>query len=166
MSHDFTADITAVQAIEDVRAILRTVCDATGMGFAAVARVTDSRWIACQVLDRIGFGLDAGEELELQTTICDEIRQSGTGVVIDHVASNPHWRTHHTPIMYGFQSYISLPIRRDGDFFGTLCAIDPEPRKVSAPEIVAMFETYAEHIGRALSPQSSTQFSASRAASN
>ncbi len=151
MKHDFSADIAAVQAVDDVREILRTICDITGMGFAAVARVTDTRWIACQVLDRIGFGLDAGDELELQTTICDEIRQSGSGVIIDHVADNPQWRTHHTPVLYGFQSYISLPIRRDDSFFGTLCAIDPEPRNVSSLEVVTMFENYARDIGTALS---------------
>ena len=31
---------------------------------------------------------------------------------------------HHTPAMYGFQSYISVPIiLADGTFFGTLCAM-------------------------------------------
>ena len=37
--------------------------------------------------------------------------------------------------MYGFQSYISMPIiLTDGSFFGTLCAIDPRPRKLNNPE--------------------------------
>lgn len=151
MNHDFAADIAAVQRIETVRGLLTTICRETGMGFAAVARVTDTRWIACQVLDEIDFGLKPGDELELRTTICDEIRESGEGVVIDHVFANDHWRTHHTPVMYGFQSYISLPIRRaDGSFFGTLCAIDPKARQVSRPEIIAMFERYAAEIGAAL----------------
>lgn len=44
--------------------ILREVCVLTGMGFAAVARVTEHRWIACQVLDKIDFGLDPGDELK------------------------------------------------------------------------------------------------------
>ena len=48
----------------------------TGRGFAAVARVTEGRWVACSVLDRIAFGLKLGEELILGTTICNEIRQS------------------------------------------------------------------------------------------
>lgn len=49
-------------------------------------------------------------------------------VVIDHVAENPKWSGHHTPAMYGFQSYISMPIiLSDGSLFGTLCAIDPRP---------------------------------------
>ena len=48
----------------------------TGRGFAAVARVTEGRWVACSVLDRIAFGLKLGEELIFGTTICNEIRQS------------------------------------------------------------------------------------------
>ena len=46
--------------------ILRYICDTTGMGFAAVARVTEERWIACLVEDRIDFGLDAGGELKIR----------------------------------------------------------------------------------------------------
>ena len=127
--HDFADDIAAVQHIPKIEAMLAKVCDLTGMGFAAVARVTADRWVACQLLDRIEFGLKPGDELKIKTTICDEIRASGQCVFIDHVAEDPLWRTHHTPAMYGFESYISIPIMLDGSFFGTLCAIDPAPRK-------------------------------------
>lgn len=134
-----------------VRAMLAEICAATAMGFAAVARVTETRWVACQVLDRIEFGLEPGDELELQTTICEEIRGSGNAVVIDHVGAQEEWRTHHTPVMYGFQSYISFPIRlRDGRFFGTLCAIDPEPHKLDTPGTVALFERLSREIARLL----------------
>lgn len=151
LSPDLAADVAAVQRMDVVRAILADVCRITGMGFAAVARVTDGRWIACQVQDDIGFGLDAGEELEVRTTICDEIRDSRLRVYIDHVRGEPAWRTHPTPIMYGFQSYISVPIvRADGSFFGTLCAIDPEPRSVSLKAVVAAIEEFAARIGREL----------------
>ena len=43
--------------------ILDVVCRLTGMGFAAVARVTEDRWIACAVRDEIAFGLTPGSEL-------------------------------------------------------------------------------------------------------
>jgi GAF domain-containing protein len=134
-----------------IKAMLVQICEATAMGFAAVARVTDSRWVACQVLDRIEFGLDAGDELDLKTTICDEIRGHGRSVIIDHVAADRDWRTHPTPVLYGFQSYISFPIlRADGSFFGTLCAIDPQPHKLDTPEIVGLFETLSCEIAALL----------------
>jgi GAF domain-containing protein len=141
-----------------LRAILEEVCRITGMGFAAVARVTEDRWIACQVADKIEFGLDPGDELDLKTTICDEIRSSGEAVLIDHVAGNPEWRTHHTPALYGFESYVSLPVLLDdGSFYGTLCAIDPAPRSLSAPAIVTALQGFAARVGRILSRRSNAE---------
>ena len=49
MADDFQADIDAVNHIDAVPTILEVVCRTTGMGFAAVARVTEDRWIACSV---------------------------------------------------------------------------------------------------------------------
>ena len=46
------AAIAAIRRIDAVPMILDVVCRTTGMGFAAVARVTDDRWIACNVLDQ------------------------------------------------------------------------------------------------------------------
>jgi signal transduction histidine kinase len=147
MSPNFLGDIAAVNAIEVVPSILQVVCHATGMGFAAVARVTEGRWIACSVLDQIDFGLKPGGELKVETTICHEIRQSREGVVIDHVAEDVVYRGHHAPAMYGFQSYISVPIiRRGGSMFGTLCAIDPKPHRLKDPSVVGMFKLFAELI--------------------
>jgi len=141
------SDIDAIQAIAAVPTILDVVCRTTGMGFAAVARVTDDRWVACGVRDTIDFGLAPGGELKLETTICNEIRQHGEPVIIDHVAQSAAFRAHHTPAMYGFQSYISMPIFLPGRrFFGTLCAIDPSPHKLDTPEIIGMFKLFAELI--------------------
>ena len=144
---EFDSDIAKVSAIPAVPTILDVVCRITGMGFAAVARVTEDRWIACSVKDDIAFGLAPGGELKVETTICHEIRQSGEAVVINHVAEDPLYKTHHTPRMYGLQSYISMPIvLPDGRFFGTLCAIDPRPAKLDRVEIVGTFKMFAELI--------------------
>jgi GAF domain-containing protein len=151
MTDSFRADIAAVHDIPGIREMLAQVCALTGMGFAAVARVTSERWVACQVLDQIEFGLNPGDELEIKTTICDEIRASGKGVFIDHVGNDPHWRTHHTPALYGFESYVSIPIfLEDGSFFGTLCAIDPGPREKPLGMVVPQLQKFAEAIGQAL----------------
>ncbi|MBB6123633.1 GAF domain-containing protein [Sphingobium subterraneum] len=139
----------------EVRAILNAVCEQTGMGFAAVARVTEDRWIACQVVDKIEFGMKPGDELEIKKTICNEIRQSGEMVVIDRVAEHVDWRTHPVPVLYGFESYVSIPIvLADGQFFGTLCAIDPEPRRLTATATVGVLAGYARRLEEILAGQS------------
>nr|WP_255561822.1 HAMP domain-containing sensor histidine kinase [Pseudohoeflea sp. DP4N28-3] len=126
---------------------MQVICRTTGMGFAAVARVTDERWVACSVKDDIGFGLKVGGELPIETTFCNQIRQSGVEVVIDDVDNESDYRAHPIPQQYGFKSYISLPIRRqDGSFFGTLCAIDPDPARVRNAETIDMFKMFAAMI--------------------
>jgi GAF domain-containing protein len=149
-----TADVAAISRIDAVASILEIVCRTTGMGFAAVARVTKDRWVACAVRDEIAFGLLPGGELDVKTTICDEIRDSGRAVIIDHVARDEQFRDHHTPRMYGLQSYISMPIiLPDGAFFGTLCAIDPRPARLNRPEVVGMFKNFAQLIAFHLDAQ-------------
>jgi len=147
VTDDFRADIAAIAQIEAVPTILEVVCRTTGMGFAAVARVTEDRWIACGVRDEIAFGLQAGSELKIETTICNEIRDSRQAVVIDHVAEDPLFCGHQAPATYGFQSYISMPIiLPDGTFFGTLCAIDPKPARLNTPAVIGMFKLFADLI--------------------
>lgn len=142
---NFQADVAAVSRIPIIDDLLDIICRTTGMGFAAVARVTDDRWIACAVEDKINFGLKPGGELAIKTTICNEIREHHHPVVIDHVAEDEQFANHHTPAMYGFQSYISVPITlKNGRFFGTLCAIDPHPAKLNNRETIGMFKFYAD----------------------
>ncbi len=139
--------IGTVARIDAVPSILEVCCRITGMGYAAVARVTEDRWIACAVRDEIGFGLGVGGELPVRTTLCDEVRESREVIVFDHAAGNPLYAAHHTPLTYGLQSYISMPIvRSDGTFFGTLCAIDPNPHNPSRPETVETFRLFAQLI--------------------
>ncbi|MET0622253.1 MAG: GAF domain-containing sensor histidine kinase [Pyrinomonadaceae bacterium] len=154
MKDNIAEDLDAVARIDVVPKILEVVCRTTGMGFAAVARVTEDRWVACAVRDEIAFGLKPGGELQVATTICDEIRAGGHHVVIDHVAEDETFCRHPTPQLYGFQSYISVPIiRPDGRFFGTLCSIDPRPARLNTPETVGMFKLFAELIAFHLDSQ-------------
>ena len=99
MDGGLQADIEAVGAISAVPTILDVVCRVTGMGFAAVARVTEQRWICCAVNDLIQFGLQPGGELKVGTTICHEVREMRAPVVIDHVAEDTLYCRHHTPAM-------------------------------------------------------------------
>jgi signal transduction histidine kinase len=152
--------VAAIGRIGIVPVLLDVCCRITGMGFAAIARVTDDRWIACAIDDRLEFGLTPGGELEIETTLCDEIRDHGRAILIDNVAEDPTYRDHHTPRLYGLQSYISLPIvRADGSFWGTLCAIDPKPNRVSDPAVLGTFSAFAELIAMHLDIQSRLEMS-------
>jgi GAF domain-containing protein len=152
--HDFQADLDIIASIPAVPSILEVICRTTGMRFAAIARVTDDRWVCCASKDDIAFGLVPGGELWVETTICDEIRNNRGTVAIDHVAEDPIYRDHPTPAMYGFQSYISVPIvLADGSFFGTLCSIDPHPNTLNNPSVTGMFKLFADLIAFHLDAQ-------------
>ena len=156
MRDGFAAQVAKEGDDPEIEAILMEVCHATGMGFVAVACVTDTRWIAAQVLDRIEFGLDPGDELDVKKTICDDIRECGNAIIIDRISESPEWRTHPVPMLYGFESYASIPILlEDGSFYGTLCAIDPEERTLSGRETVALLARCARRVGAILSSRRS-----------
>src|SRR6202790_2616165 len=88
--------------------------------------------------------------------------RAGSRSFINNVAEDELWCKHVTPAMYGFQSYISMPIiLADGSFFGTLCAIDPRPARLKTPETIGMFRLFAELIASHLNAD--RQLSASEA---
>ncbi len=156
-------DIDAVGRIDCVPTILEVVARTTGLRFAAIARVTDTHWTACAVHDTIEFGLQPGGELALDTTICNEIRQHRQPIAFGHASAHPQFSTHHTPRLYGLESYISVPIfRASGEFFGTLCAIDPLPSTVDNPETLTTLQLFAQLIGMQL--ESDEKFALSQAA--
>ncbi len=145
--HDSSADIAAVQSFDAIPRILDAVCELTGLGFAAVARVTGERWMVCAALDKIGFGLGPGGELPLETTICRDVREARESVVIDRITEDETYRSHPAPALYGFQSYISVPIvLPGGEFFGTLCAIDPKPAHLRTSAARKTLQLFADLI--------------------
>lgn len=151
---DFSHDISTVAKIEAVPLILNMVKHITGMRFAAVARVTDTKWVACAVDDSINFGLIPGGELILETTICHEIRQHRQPVIFEHASEHPLYSTHHTPATYGLESYVSIPIiRSNGDFFGTLCAIDQVPAQFDEAAVSKTLTLFAQLISAQLDVQ-------------
>lgn len=144
-------DIAEISRIQAVPRILETVAHITGSRFTAIARVTETTWTACATLDTLGFGLVPGGQLVLETTICDEIRQSSTSVVFARASEHPLYSKHHTPRIYGLESYASVPIHRpDGQFFGTLCAIDSSPGNFDEVHVRRSLELLAELVGNYL----------------
>ena len=151
MKEKIATDIAAIQSIAAVPTILETVAALTGLRFVCVARVTADSWTTCAVLDKLDFGLNVGDGLDVTTTICEEVRDTRTPVVIDHVARDERYRDHHTPRMYGFQSYFSIPLfRPDGEYFGTLCGLDPVPNELSAPKVRQTLQLFAQLISTQL----------------
>ena len=118
IGNDIERDIALVGHLDAVPKILQVLCGITGIGFAAIARVTAGSWTACAVLDQIAFGLKPGSTLDVETTLCKEVRASCLPIVIDHASDDPVYCKHLTPKLYGIESCVSVSILLpQGEYF-------------------------------------------------
>lgn len=153
--HDQAGDIASIQSISSVQTILEAVAALTGLRFVCIARVTEESWTTCAVFDKLEFGLKVGDELDIATTFCKTVCATRAPVIIDNVSLDPVYAEHHIPRQYGFQSYISIPVLRpDGEYFGTLCALDPLAANVSDAATVASMTLFAQLITKHLETES------------
>ncbi len=147
IKEDLSGDIAAINQISIVPQLLEVICNTTKLRFAAIARVTNERWVACATLDNIPMGLKAGDELEIKDTFCDQVNRTGNPVIFDNVKEDELYCNHPVPKLYGIESYISVPIyRKNGEFFGTLCALDSVPGRINTPEVHNMFKLFTDLI--------------------
>jgi signal transduction histidine kinase len=148
---EIARDVLAVGQIEALPTLLDVLCETTGMGFAAVARVTEKTWTACAVKDGINFGLEAGGQLAIESTLCIDSKRALAPIIMDHASVALRYRDDRTPSTYKVQSYVSVPIiLATGRYFGNLCAIDPAAAKVSDPKVIGMFTRFAALIAMQL----------------
>ncbi|WP_295519922.1 GAF domain-containing sensor histidine kinase [uncultured Stenotrophomonas sp.] len=123
----------------DFRPSLDLACRVTGMRVALVGEVTDSAWRSIQSIDSAGLGISSGMILDINRTFCKDVRSSRTPVWFGDALSHPVFQDSPIPVMYGFRSYISVPLLlADGSIFGTLCTLDPEPKPVDEAQVQAM----------------------------
>jgi len=155
---DVDMDVAAVARISAVPAILRVIGHMTGLRLALIARVTDDTWKACAVLDRMDFGLEPGGTLDIATTLCSQVRDTKEPVIIDCASEDPTYCGHPTPKMYGFESYVSVPIfMKNGDYFGNVCALDSRPARLKQGETLTMMQLFAELVGLQLEAEEQHQ---------
>ncbi|TFZ55845.1 PAS domain S-box protein [Methylorubrum sp. Q1] len=149
-----SADVSAAKQIAAIPTMLEIICRSTGLGFAAVAQVTDETWLACWVRDDAGFGLRADAMLRADSMPCREVWRHRRPVVIDDAGTETAMHGLSSSGHLGFRSYISFPITMpDGESFGTLCAMGKEPADLDRPEIMGLFQQFSELIELLLAAQ-------------
>ncbi|WP_235437093.1 GAF domain-containing protein [Pseudomonas trivialis] len=144
----------AIAEIETTSNILRLTTRLTGMRFSAISKMTDRHWVACAVHDELQFGMEVGDELLVEATLCNQLRANRRAIVIEHASQDPVFWEHPLPKEHGFESYISLPIVfSDGTLFGTLCALDVMPKKLENPHMVEILTIFTRLISTTLELQ-------------
>ncbi|NBD10275.1 GAF domain-containing sensor histidine kinase [Corallococcus silvisoli] len=145
-----TADVEAVGRIDAVKTVLRVLTRTTGLRLAVVARVTPESWTCCAVLDEMGFGLRPGDTLVVSTTFCNTVRGLGGPLLVNHASKDPRFQDHPAPKLYGIESYIAVPLyRRNGDFFGVMCALDANPADLTE-SVLEVFRHLGDLVGHQL----------------
>jgi signal transduction histidine kinase len=67
-------------------------------------------------------------------------------LLINHASADPRFQNHLGLQVHGIESYIAVPLhRQDGSYFGTLCALDPKPAKLSE-EVFDLFNLLSQLI--------------------
>ncbi|NIJ68443.1 sensor histidine kinase [Xanthomonas sp. 60] len=123
------------------RSTLELACAVSGMRVALLGRVDATTYEAMHVLDRSGLGLSAGLKLDLATTFCRDVCARREPVAFGDHAVDAQLRDSPIPALYGFRSYISVPVvLGDGSVYGTLCTLDPAVREVTE-DMVRMITT-------------------------
>ena len=140
-------DINCIGRISAVPLLLKMACQTTGMGFAAVARVTAGSWTACAVEDRIAFGMRVGDQLPVRETLCNEARVTRTPVVVDAAGSDAVHKMYAGFRCVGVERYVSVPIvLPTGEYFGNLCAIGHRPAESTGTDTVGHLVVFADMI--------------------
>ena len=158
MRDDVAIAISRVSGVSAVPTMLRVITEITGLRLSLIAHVTDSTWTCCAVNDQMAFGLEVGGELEVATTLCSEVRQQLGPIAISHASVDPEFKDHHTPKLYKFESYISVPIfLRGGEYFGNVCALDARPMDIRNERTLGLFKLFAELVGLQLEAEEKQQ---------
>src|SRR5450631_1894357 len=98
--NEIAHDVRAVGRLSAVPTLLRVLCDSTGMGFAAVARVTEATWTACAVIDDIEVGVRPGGQLDVHSTLCMDSRATKSPIVIECASIDPRYDAHPSPKLF------------------------------------------------------------------
>jgi signal transduction histidine kinase len=153
-SSDVTQAVAAIRRIDAVPTLLAVLCEITGMRLAMVAHVSAKVWTVCAMQDDLHLGITLGGPLAIRTNLGLESQASRTPIVIEQASTDPRYMSRHKRGLYQVESYVSVPIfLPDGSYFGTLCALDPEPAKVGQPYILSAFNRFAGLIALQLTQQ-------------
>lgn len=128
---------------EAADSVMQVLQSRLGFRLWMVTRTEGDDWIVLAARDR-GYGVEPGQVFRWRDSYCSRmVRGEGPNIAPD--ASKVVAYTDapiNTQISIG--AYIGLPlVHANGDFFGTLCAVDPDPQPVTICEELPLIRHHA-----------------------
>lgn len=134
--------------------ILKLVCQLTGMRLALVARIENKKWTTCAIYDRMNYGIEVGDRLDIDAAPFAGATDSPQRPHIGPVDPRQLPGKHDGRRLARVGSCISVPIlKSDGHLFGTLCALDSKSVSLK-PDLNATLAVLAELLEHQLTAES------------
>lgn len=139
---------SALAEIEATTSILKLVTRITGMRFAGIAKFTEADWVVCSAYDPLHIGIETGDTLALEITLCSELRRDPKALFIPKVSEDGRYSSRAVVKRYAIESYAGVPIfLPDGRLFGALCALDSRSILFEDPDLEETLVLFARLIG-------------------
>jgi signal transduction histidine kinase len=154
-SQEIACAVAAIGRIDAVPALLKVLCEMSGLRFAAVAGIEGTTWTAYAVRDDLSLGVNPGGELAFMASFGIDCRAARLPVLLEQAGMDC---TPCAATLPSINSFVSVPIilgsRRHSC---VLCALDSNPVSLREPRIVSMFEEFAALIASQLQQQSTRE---------
>jgi GAF domain-containing protein len=141
-----TAEVDALAALDPVEG------EATPRLLAELAVLIDFPILFVSIVrgERVGYRAQVGLDPQLaelrqirrEMSYCTHTVDTEAPFVVENAASEPFFRGSRMVRRYGILAYAGVPLRSArGIVIGTLCALDPRPRRIP-PEVIATLERF------------------------
>lgn len=131
---------------EAIKGHLRLIMDLLGMPAAFISELTPDTLLVLETVNDGSCAIPAGV-YALEQTACLYVKTSGAPVVIPDLTADPRTSGMPTATEAGMRCYVGVPlITPDGSLFGTLCALDTQPRTLTAAQL-SFLQLLAHEIG-------------------
>src|SRR5690606_8661797 len=126
------------------QAVLKFLHQRFGFNLWMITRTEGDDWIVLQSEDN-GYDIKPGQVFRWADSFCSQMVQGKAPRIAPYSPAIPLYRQAAINKLVDIQAYVGQPlVKEDGSLFGTLCAIDPQPKSEMLIEEAAIFELLAQ----------------------
>ena len=132
------------------QAVLSFLYQRFGFGLWMITRVEGEDWIILQTEDH-AYSVHAGQVFNWADSFCSQMVLGNGPKIAPFSDDVPAYRQAPIAQQLQIKAYIGQPLtKEDGSLFGTLCAIDPEPKSESLKEEQSLIELLGDLLSQIL----------------
>ncbi len=136
--------------MDHVASLLSRLATLVPMQLWMVTRTRGNHWIVLQSHDR-GYGISSGDVFNWCDSFCSRMVQGHGPSIAAKASEVPAYVAAPIGQQVEIGSYIGVPLlRRDHSLFGTLCAIDPDPKSPALRDELPLVQDFAGAISALL----------------